>query len=90
VHLRVFGKARPGGETPAPHTPFFIGSVTKSFTALAVMQLVEAGKIELDARSNATCPGSACRPTGIYSDDGAPPAQSYQRIADVAGAADPG
>ena len=49
VHLRGFGQARPGGEAPTPQTPFFIGSLTKSFTALAVMQLVEAGKIELDA-----------------------------------------
>ena len=49
VHLRGFGQARPGGEAPLPQTPFFIGSLTKSFTALAVMQLVEAGKIELDA-----------------------------------------
>ena len=49
VHLRGFGQARPGGEAPSPQTPFFIGSLTKSFTALAVMQLVEAGKIELDA-----------------------------------------
>ena len=49
VHLRGFGQARPGGEAPTPQTPFFIGSTTKSFTALAVMQLVEAGKVELDA-----------------------------------------
>lgn len=49
VHQRGFGRARPRGETPTPQTPFFIGSLTKSFTALAVMQLVEAGKIELDA-----------------------------------------
>ena len=49
VHLRGFGQARPGGETPSPQTPFVLGSTTKSFTALAVMQLVEAGKIELDA-----------------------------------------
>jgi CubicO group peptidase (beta-lactamase class C family) len=49
VHLRGFGQARPGGEAPTPQTPFCIGSLTKSFTALAVMQLVEAGKIELDA-----------------------------------------
>ena len=49
VHWRGFGCARPGGETPTPQTPFFIGSLTKSITALAVMQLVEAGKVELDA-----------------------------------------
>ena len=49
THLRGFGHARPGGEAPNPQTPFFIGSITKSFTALAVMQLVEAGKVELDA-----------------------------------------
>lgn len=49
VHPRGFGRARPHGQAPTPQTPFFIGSLTKSFTAIAVMQLVEAGKIELDA-----------------------------------------
>jgi CubicO group peptidase (beta-lactamase class C family) len=49
VHYRGFGLARPGGETPTSQTPFFIGSLTKSITALAIMQLVEAGKVELDA-----------------------------------------
>ena len=49
VHCRGFGRARPGGAAPCPQTPFFIGSLTKSFTALAVMQLVEAGQVELDA-----------------------------------------
>ena len=49
VHLRGFGRSRPGGEPPSPLTPFPIASLTKSLTALAVMQLVEAGKIELDA-----------------------------------------
>ena len=48
VHYRGFGQARPRGEPPTPKTPFFIGSLTKSITALAVMQLVEAGKVELD------------------------------------------
>jgi CubicO group peptidase (beta-lactamase class C family) len=48
VHLRGFGQTRPGGEAPSPQTPFVLGSTTKSFTALAVMQLVEAGKLELD------------------------------------------
>lgn len=49
VHLRGFGSARPGGEPPTPLTPFVLGSTTKSFTALAIMQLVERGEIELDA-----------------------------------------
>ncbi len=31
-----------------PDTPFRIGSISKSFTAMAVMQLVEAGKVKLD------------------------------------------
>ncbi|MCB0250841.1 MAG: beta-lactamase family protein [Anaerolineae bacterium] len=48
VHLRGFGRARPGGQAPSAETPFVLGSTTKSFTALAVMQLVEAGKIDLD------------------------------------------
>lgn len=30
-------------------TPFYIGSQSKSFTALAIMQLVEQGKLDLDA-----------------------------------------
>lgn len=32
-----------------PDTPFLTGSISKSFTALSVMQLVEAGRIQLDA-----------------------------------------
>ncbi len=48
-HLRNFGRAWPSGEPPSAQTPFVLGSTTKSFTALAVMQLVEAGKIDLDA-----------------------------------------
>jgi len=49
VHLQGFGVADSSGRAVTPQTPFYIGSVTKSFTALAVMQLVEAGKIDLDA-----------------------------------------
>ncbi len=56
VHTRGFGLARPGGETPTAQTPFVIGSLTKSFTAVAVMQLVEAGKVELDAPVQAYLP----------------------------------
>jgi CubicO group peptidase (beta-lactamase class C family) len=49
AHVQGFGFADSSGRTVTPQTPFYIGSVTKSFTALAVMQLVEAGKIDLDA-----------------------------------------
>lgn len=49
VHLEGFGRADSSGRPFTPQTPFFIGSNSKSFTALAVMQLVEAGKVELDA-----------------------------------------
>lgn len=37
------------GREVTPDTPFMAGSISKSFTALAVMQLVEAGAVELDA-----------------------------------------
>ena len=49
VHLRGFGRADDCGRAFTPQTPFFIGSDSKSFTALAVMQLAEAGKVDLDA-----------------------------------------
>jgi CubicO group peptidase (beta-lactamase class C family) len=49
LHLRGFGKADESGRKVTPQTPFFNGSTTKSFTALAIMQLHEAGKVELDA-----------------------------------------
>src|SRR6266699_4851498 len=49
MHLRGFGSADQSGRAVTPDTPFILASVSKSFTALAVMQLVEAGKIELDA-----------------------------------------
>ncbi|HNE03854.1 MAG TPA: serine hydrolase domain-containing protein [Anaerolineales bacterium] len=49
IHLKVFGIADADGRPVTPQTPFFTGSTGKSFTALAIMQLVEAGKVKLDA-----------------------------------------
>jgi CubicO group peptidase (beta-lactamase class C family) len=46
VYLRGFGTT--AGQPISPQTPFLVGSLSKSFTALAVMQLVEAGRLNLD------------------------------------------
>lgn len=48
VYARGFGHDATGQQVTI-QTPFMIGSNSKSFTALAVMQLVEAGLVELDA-----------------------------------------
>ena len=37
------------GDCKSADTPFLLGSVSKSFTALCIMQLVERGKIDLNA-----------------------------------------
>ncbi len=47
IYAKGFGKTPEGTEVTAD-TPMYIGSVSKSFTALAVMQLEEKGKINLD------------------------------------------
>ncbi|HEY1295755.1 MAG TPA: serine hydrolase [Chloroflexota bacterium] len=49
AHLAGFGQADGNGRPITPQTPFLAASLAKSFTALAVMQLVEAGKVDLDA-----------------------------------------
>lgn len=49
VHVQGFGIADATQRAVTARTPFIIGSVSKSFTALAIMQLVQQGKIELDA-----------------------------------------
>jgi CubicO group peptidase (beta-lactamase class C family) len=47
LYLQGYGKAD-SNQAVTPTTPFYIGSVTKSFTALAVLQMVEEGKVDLD------------------------------------------
>jgi len=49
VYTQGYGVAGPDGTPVTPQTPFIIGSTSKSFTALAIMQLVEVGEIKLDA-----------------------------------------
>lgn len=49
VHVRGFGRAGPSGAMVTPITPFKLGSVSKSITAVAVAELVEEGKVSFDA-----------------------------------------
>ena len=48
VFSKGYGEAAPGKPNTA-ETQFYIGSVSKSFTSLAAMQLVQQGKLDLDA-----------------------------------------
>ncbi len=47
VHARGFGDAG-GDRRVTTETPFVLGSTSKSFTALAAMQLVDAGRLSPD------------------------------------------
>ncbi|CAG7608072.1 D-aminopeptidase [Paenibacillus solanacearum] len=49
LYLRGYGQADSSGRPVTPETPFGIGSIGKSITAMAVLQLAEEGKIDLDA-----------------------------------------
>jgi CubicO group peptidase (beta-lactamase class C family)/D-alanyl-D-alanine dipeptidase len=50
IWARGFGQARPGQDVAAtPETVYRVGSVSKLFTDIAIMQLVEEGRVELDA-----------------------------------------
>jgi CubicO group peptidase (beta-lactamase class C family) len=55
-YLNGFGIANAGGNPVTPDTPFLLASVSKSFTALGIMQLVEGGKLDLDSPVRAYLP----------------------------------
>ena len=84
VHLRGFGRARPGGEAPTPQTPFVLGSTH---------QIIHRPGGDAAGRSRedrAGCPGPALPalvpgggPPGVCPDDRAPPAEPDQRPAHV-------
>lgn len=52
------------GRRVTPDTPFLLGSISKSFTAMAVMQLVEAGKVGLDGEISRYLDAFSGRPSG--------------------------
>jgi len=49
VYVQGYGVADDTGRAMTPDTPFLIASLSKSITAVGVMQLVEEGMIDLDA-----------------------------------------
>lgn len=68
VHLRGFGVAGPSGRPMTAQTPMLIGSLSKSFTALAVLQLAEKGLVDLDTPVQQYLPwfhiGPSAQPAG--------------------------
>src|SRR5688572_30003563 len=48
VHFGAFGTDPATGETPTRDTQFRIGSITKTMTAVLLMQLRDEGKLALD------------------------------------------
>ena len=62
IWARGFGEARPDVELPAaPDTLFRVGSITKLFTATMLMQLRDAGTLDLDDGLAAHWPGLALK-----------------------------
>lgn len=49
---------RRGGDEPTPDTQYRIGSITKTFVAVAVMRLRDTGRIDLDDRFEDHVPGT--------------------------------
>ena len=65
IHSDARGEMLIGsGRKVTPDTPFVLGSISKSFTAMAVMQLVEAGKVDLDTGISQYLDVFSGRPSG--------------------------
>lgn len=56
VYMKGYGTADSTGRAVTPQTPFMLASVSKSITALCVLQLVEAGTVSLDAPATTYLP----------------------------------
>ncbi len=71
THSGGVGRADASGRPVRPDTPFVIGSLSKAITATALMQLVQAGRVALDAPVSTYLPDFALAARGRR--DHAPP-----------------
>ncbi len=62
--IHPIGAADGFGRPVGPETPFVVGSLSKSLTALAVMRLVDAGRLDLDAPVTRYLPAFRTATTG--------------------------
>lgn len=56
IHVRASGVKSPGGQPVASDTLFRIASMSKAFTALAILKLRDEGKLSLDAPAETYVP----------------------------------
>ena len=56
VYLKGYGRSNVRGKPVTPQTPFYIASLYKSFIGLGISQLIETGKVDIDAPARAYLP----------------------------------
>ena len=57
IYTQGYGRADNSGRAVTPQTPFIIGSIGKTFTALAIQQLARSGQIDPNAPVQRYLPG---------------------------------
>ena len=83
VWAEAFGVSDPFAETPTPislDAAYRVGSVSKLFTDIAVMQRVERGELELDAPVTTYLPDFAPMPAVAKADDASAPSAEASRL----------
>lgn len=65
LYTKGYGKADSSGRVVTPETPFYIASLSKSITALALMQLVDQDLVELDRKVSAYLPDFMLKDPGL-------------------------
>ena len=78
-HLQAIGTADASDRPVTSETPFVIGSLSKSLTALGIMRLVDAGRVAVDAPVATYLPGFRT------ADAGAPPITIHQLLDHTSG-----